>query len=122
METGEGIGMEWDQYVSAASRTAHRGPENTPRDRRLHFALGLAGEAGDVANLIKKAEFHGHGLDRPALVEELGDVLWYLAMLAEEHAISFDELAGYNLSKLRTRYPGGSSEETSRERVDAQGA
>jgi NTP pyrophosphatase (non-canonical NTP hydrolase) len=114
--------MQWDQYVAAASRTANRSAESTTRDRRINFALGLVGEAGEVANLVKKTEFHGHPLGRPALVDELGDVLWYLAMLADEHGISFDELASHNISKLRTRYPSGFSEEASRQRVDAQEA
>ncbi len=47
--------------------------------------LGLVGEAGEVADLIKKVEGHGHKPDREKLIKELGDVLWYVAVL--HHAL-----------------------------------
>lgn len=79
-------------------------------------ALGLAGEAGEVVDLIKKHRFHGHDLDREALVGELGDVLHYLAAEARCHGIKLEEVARHNIAKLAKRYPNGFSHEASRNR------
>ena len=61
--------MSFNEYQKLAKRTA--------KDLNLtEFALGLGGEAGEVIDLIKKFEFHGHELDDGKLVKESGDVLW----------------------------------------------
>ncbi|MDQ5828208.1 MAG: nucleoside triphosphate pyrophosphohydrolase family protein, partial [Chloroflexota bacterium] len=72
-------------------------------------ALGLAGEAGECSEAIKKHVFHGHPLDRDAMRDELGDVLWYLAMLADACGLRLDDIAAHNVGKLRARYPAGFS-------------
>ena len=110
--------VDWERFTVAASRTARRGPTDTDRDRRLNFALGLAGEAGEVANYLKKTTFHGHVLEKAVLVEELGDVLWYVAMLMANEGITFDEVASANISKLQARYPQGFSVEASLHRPE----
>lgn len=69
--------------------------------------LGIAGEAGEVADLIKKAVYHGHGLDREKLKKELGDVLWYVSSLADAAGFRLSEVMESNLDKLRARYPEG---------------
>lgn len=71
------------------------------------FALGLAGEAGEVTELVKKALFHGHPLDTVRLRKEIGDVLWYLTMLADAAELTLAECAAGNIDKLRERYPQG---------------
>ncbi len=81
-------------------------------------ALGRAGEAGEVVELVKKRLFHGHVLDRTKLTHELGDVLWYLGQLASAAGITLDEVAKANLAKLAARYPEGFSAQASIERVD----
>ena len=102
--------MELNEYQRLASRTAKHG------SRVENWALGLCGEAGEVADLIKKMIFHGHSYDTSKIRDELGDVLWYVSVLAREFDISLDEVAKYNLSKLESRYPGGFSEHLSRNR------
>lgn len=77
------------------------------------FALGLTGEAGEAADLIKKVFGHGHSLDRDKLLLELGDVLWYVAALAKTAGSSLEEVADLNIGKLRARYPDGFSTEHS---------
>lgn len=72
------------------------------------FALGLAGESGEAIELVKKALFHGHPLDTVRLREEIGDVLWYLTMLADAAELLLAECAAVNIDKLRERYPQGS--------------
>lgn len=82
------------------------------------MALGLGGEAGEVCDLIKKHLGHGHPLDREKLVKELGDVLWYIACLAQLAGIDMHEIPTANIEKLRTRYPDGFSTERSMNRTE----
>jgi NTP pyrophosphatase (non-canonical NTP hydrolase) len=71
------------------------------------LGLGISGEAGEVADLIKKYIGHGHPLDHVKLARELGDVLWYVAVMAEEIGLSLDGVAILNIAKLQARYPDG---------------
>lgn len=78
-----------------------------------NLGLGLAGEAGEVADYLKKVCFHGHELDRTKLGSELGDVLWYVAMLATKAGLSMESIMDANIDKLRCRYPNGFESERS---------
>lgn len=69
--------------------------------------LGLAGEAGEVADHIKKALFHGKPLDYDHLVEELGDVLWYLDRTLAFLGVDLEYCMVVNDLKLERRYPVG---------------
>lgn len=71
------------------------------------LALGVAGEAGEVADLIKKHVGHGHPLDVPKVSKELGDVLWYVAVLAYTLELDLAQIAVENIEKLVHRYPAG---------------
>ena len=102
--------MDIDVYQNRAIRTANGGKGN---DALLCCSLGIAGEAGEVVDLVKKWVYHGHAQDVTKMREELGDVLWYVAVLAASQGLSLDEIARYNLSKLSMRYPGGFSETAS---------
>ncbi len=104
-----------NDYQRAALRTA---PQGTAADRELNGALGIAGEAGEVADLIKKQRFHGHERDPLAVARELGDVLWYVATLADVYGYTLEGIASMNEHKLRMRYPDGFSEARSRGRED----
>lgn len=84
----------------------------------LNGALGLPGEAGEVADLVKKYIFHGHDLNRGELVKEIGDVCWYLALLCHAIDISLEEVMIANIEKLRNRYPEGFSESASINRTE----
>ena len=70
--------------------------------------LGLAGEAGEVANIVKKIQRdHGGVINdeiRTKLKDELGDVLWYISACADELGISLEEIAAYNVNKLAKRH------------------
>ena len=79
----------------------------------LNGALGLTGEAGEVADQIKKTIFHGHDLDRDGLIKELGDVCWYLALLCHAIDVPLEEVMIRNIEKLKKRYPEGFSESAS---------
>ncbi len=106
--------MEIADYERAVARTAPQGRDM--RDDLLLGAVGLAGESGEVADLVKKHVFHGHDLDSAHALEELGDILWYVAFTARTLGSSLSEVAAANVRKLETRYPDGFSEKASRER------
>lgn len=94
--------LHW--YQLNAMRTAAMSGENPPN---WYLALGLNGEAGEVAEIIKKNECHGKPINREHLREELGDVLWYLTVLAEVNGLTLAEIAVENIHKLKARYPQG---------------
>ena len=79
----------------------------------VYGALGLAGESGEVAEIIKKWAFHGHLFNKQELEKELGDVAWYLAIAAHKAGLSLNEVLEHNLEKLEKRYPDGYSSERS---------
>lgn len=108
--------MTFREYQDLSKRTA--GQHNGQLDEIQNWTLGLSGEAGEVANLIKKAIFHSHGFDYDGLVSELGDVLWYLAQLCTSLGLSLDTVAEENLKKLARRYPSGFSAEDSINRTE----
>jgi NTP pyrophosphatase (non-canonical NTP hydrolase) len=107
--------MDMNHYQAQAARTLN--PALDPRERLINGALGLAGESGEAADVLKKHLFHGHPLDRDALKKELGDVLWYVAALASAAGLTLDEVAQHNLDKLRARYPDGFDTQRSQERA-----
>jgi len=77
--------------------------------RRLNATLGLAGEAGEFADLMKKHFFHGLSDDgfRDKVLSELGDVLYYVTVCAYEHGFNLEHIAIKNNEKLAARYPQG---------------
>jgi NTP pyrophosphatase (non-canonical NTP hydrolase) len=99
--------VTFEEYQQAARRTLSQDLDE--RERLAMAALGLVGEAAECSEAIKKHLFHGHALDRSALARELGDVLWYIAMLADSCDLSLAAIAEGNIAKLRGRYPEGFS-------------
>jgi NTP pyrophosphatase (non-canonical NTP hydrolase) len=99
--------MELSEYQRLSRRTAQY-----PRAAWLAYpALGLAGEAGEVAEHAKKAIRDDNGEVTPerrlAMTKELGDVLWYVAQIASELELDLDEIAQTNLEKLLSRQSRG---------------
>jgi NTP pyrophosphatase (non-canonical NTP hydrolase) len=86
-------------------------PRKTQLEALQYVALGLNGEAGEVAEQIKKAMRNDGGALTPerieALKKEAGDVLWYLTRLAAELGTSLDEIARINVEKLYKRQEKG---------------
>lgn len=88
--------------------------ENEYKDLVLvEGAMGLCGEAGECLELLKKSIFQGHPLYRKDMVEELGDVAWYLAVSAWAIGYDLEDIFKSNLKKLEKRYPNGFEEERS---------
>ncbi len=115
--------MNTDDYQNQAARTLIDAPKHDIPGRDLMLvwvALGLTGEAGEVADHIKKGVLHQHGIDHERLVDELGDVAWYLTSIATLIGVPLSEVFERNIEKLKTRYPNGYSSEDSIARVDKQ--
>ncbi len=99
---------DFASYAVAARRT--RGNRDAaPEEQLLAAVLGIAGEAGEIVDHLKKHRYHGHALRPDRFVEELGDVLWYCAALADALEVSLAEVATRNIDKLHQRYPDGFS-------------
>ena len=96
--------MKINEYQELALRTA-----NTSESDKLvlNGVLGLNGEAGEVADHIKKHLFQGHEFDKENLVQELGDMCWYIAIMAEGLGYDLESIMRMNIDKLKKRYPNG---------------
>lgn len=116
--------MRLNEFQDYCKRTMPEPIIDTPsrtiygENARTNYAMGIAGEAGEVVDIVKKEVFHGHLFDRNEIMNELGDVLHYVAGLAAMYNYTLDEVAAANLNKLRDRYPDGFSQEASRNRKD----
>ena len=99
--------MDLDAYSIAARRTVN--PALDDRDRLLDAAAGMAEEAGEVLGLVRKRVFQDREVSHETLIEELGDVLWCLAMTADCLGITLNEVASANVEKLEQRHPEGFS-------------
>ena len=113
--------MNAAEYQRQAKRTLIDRPDFQITDEQVMIvwcAVGLAGEAGEVMEHIKKGIFHQHGLDREKMRKELGDVAWYLAGLCSTLGLDLGEVMIANIEKLRQRYPDGFSSADSLRRVD----
>ena len=88
------------------------------KGRLINGALGMAGETGEVVDIIKKHTQYNKELNVQHLKEELGDVLWYMAIILEDIGSSFDEVMQMNQDKLNKRFPTSFSEQEANERKD----
>lgn len=86
------------------------------RDILINGVMGLCGEAGEAIDIVKKHLAQGHSLDREHLIEELGDIAWYLAETATALEVDLDEVFSRNIEKLKKRYPDGFEYDRSRQR------
>lgn len=98
--------MTFDEYQKLALTTA-----KDKDNEFFHRVLGLVGEAGEIAEKVKKL-VRDHDadidkLDKDDMAKELGDVLWYVATLADYLGISLDDIAERNVAKLASRKQRG---------------
>lgn len=99
--------MNFNEYQERAKKTAVY-PE---KHRIVYPALGLNGEAGEVAEKVKKVIRDNDGeisaTERLGIIKEIGDVLWYAAALAGDLGIKLDDIAVTNIKKLEGRAESG---------------
>ena len=103
--------MTINEYQEQAMRTSNQ--KLSTMEHIINGALGLAGESGEVADLVKKWTMQGHIIDANHLKKELGDVCWYIAETATAIGCTLEEIMQANIDKLRERYPDGFSAERS---------
>lgn len=97
--------MDFKQYQEQANRTIPKGyPANAGF---VNFGLGLAGEAGEVIEIIKKGAFHGKDVNLDDFRKELGDVIWYISALCTTVGLELEDVATHNIEKLKARHPQG---------------
>ena len=84
--------------------------------RLLHAMIGLCTESGEFQDMMKKHIFYGKEIDKVNLVEELGDIMWYMAVACDELGVSLEEVMEKNAAKLAARYKGGFSEKKANNR------
>jgi len=95
--------MTLDDYNVLAVRTLN--DLGSFKNNLVHMALGITGEAGEVADVIKKHYAYGKTLDVQHLVEEVGDIMFYLNGLLAEVDVEWAEVLELNIKKLEARYP-----------------
>ncbi len=101
--------MQFNEYQKKALTTVIS--DGNEFNDLLHWVLGINGEAGEVAEKVKKIIRDKGGkvsaADKKELGKEIGDVLWYLAVFAHHLGIKFDDVADANLNKLADRHKRG---------------
>lgn len=101
--------MELGEFQKRAKRT--NGRTTIGGNHYVYLTMGLAGEAGELANKVKKIFRDDNGqvtkVRKGELISELGDILWYIAMLSEEFGSSLEEVAVMNNKKLKERLARG---------------
>jgi NTP pyrophosphatase (non-canonical NTP hydrolase) len=114
--------MNFNEYQALAMRTAKRfGHEATDL---THASLGLATESGEFITEVKRAAIYDKEITdeiRVHMAEELGDLLWYVALAAETLGISMHQMARDNIAKLQLRFPQSYSNEAAEARADKGG-
>ncbi|APC85508.1 nucleoside triphosphate pyrophosphohydrolase family protein [Clostridium botulinum] len=97
--------MNFKEYQEKALRTKCTYTDNI--DQLINGVMGLTGESGEVIDIVKKFMYQGHQLDEDKIINELGDTLWYINLIANSINMSLEDIAKYNIEKLEKRYPKG---------------
>jgi NTP pyrophosphatase (non-canonical NTP hydrolase) len=85
----------------------------------FELLLGLSGEVGELVNLVKKKELHGHDIQTSKISEEIGDCMWYISNICNQQGLDLSQILYDNIEKLNKRYPKGYTKEDSIRRPDA---
>ena len=97
--------MEGYQELSLRTRAEDFPAPSRDELHLLHCVVGLAGEIGELQDLVKRAVFYGQELNVANIVEELGDLEWYAAGIRHLLGITQSEVQNLNITKLAKRYP-----------------
>ena len=104
--------MDSSMYKQLAMRTCGYARTNKDivenfNDEITNAVMGLCGESGECIDIVKKYIHQGHKFDQEKFIDELGDVLWYVAEACDAMRIPMDTVMQHNIDKLRKRYPDG---------------
>ncbi|MFZ5559456.1 MAG: nucleoside triphosphate pyrophosphohydrolase family protein [Patescibacteria group bacterium] len=103
--------MKLKEYQKLCKRTAKR--FDMKEKEIFTWGLGIAGEAGDVAGCIKKTFSHGDD-QKSGIRENLGDTMWYIAMICDFFGWNLEDVLKENIEKLKRRHPKGFSDKTAK--------
>lgn len=93
------------------------------KPKLLHAAMGMVTESAEFMDALKKHFIYGKPIDEVNLIEELGDVCWYIAIACKALGTDFESIQRINIEKLRRRFPGKFTEEAALNRdLDAERA
>jgi NTP pyrophosphatase (non-canonical NTP hydrolase) len=107
--------IDFQQYQSLSMRTA----KNLDWDANLfHVALGLSGEAGEFCDSVKRHLIYGQTFDKHNAIEEIGDLMWYVALACNVLGVDMERVAFENVKKLQRRYPEQYSDSLAAARLD----
>lgn len=96
----------FNEYAELCSRTVSgigKGPDDN--SDLIHGIFGATSEVGELADAAKRFLYYGKPLDLRNLKEEIGDVLWYLVLIARAAECTLQDCAEANIRKLSVRYP-----------------
>lgn len=102
--------MNANEYQKMALRTANT---DDWEELMLNGSLGICGEGGEIADIVKKYKFQGRGVNLKEMAYELGDLLWYCAILSKGIGYPLEKVMEMNIEKLQKRYPDGFSADKS---------
>lgn len=105
------IDSHWNRYTQLALSTESEhdpvtGLPFSPHERQLHAEIGLATESGELLDNRKRKMFYGLE-DSENIAEEIGDLLWYMALLLDSHRLKLSDVMKANIEKLSSRYGKG---------------
>jgi NTP pyrophosphatase (non-canonical NTP hydrolase) len=119
---GNTVDQEYEDFVKTRVKDPAVIAESIRRNPRtaglLHAVLGISGEAGELVDAVKKAVIYEKGLDIQNVIEELGDLEFYMEMLRQEIGVPRDVIVYYNILKLKKRYPDTYTDQHAIERKD----
>ena len=96
--------MNWDKYKKDALRTMSK--ERHPLHPQIeHGVDGIVTEAGELLDALKCVKFYGKPIDFVNLKEEVGDLMWYIAILCDACNFDLQEVCDINIAKLKARFP-----------------
>lgn len=120
-------GMRLNEYQIMSKRTMPTPTtyfdsqiEDYSDKQKSNYAMGLAGESGEVVDYLKKVIHHEKEFDRDNFVKEVGDAMHYLSGLCTMYGVTLEEVATMNILKLNKRYPNGFNKKDSEKRRDEE--
>lgn len=108
-----GYPQDYSEFVAALAK-----PMGSPKNDLMHMAIGICGEAGELADAIKKHWAYGKELDSTNVIEELGDLLFYIQGMANLIGVNIEVIRQLNVNKLAKRYPTGYTDAAAIARAD----
>lgn len=113
--------MNFNEYQAAALRTA---PDQPQLDGLVHAGQGLFTEGGEFMSEVKRMDQYGKAMTQEMhdhMIEEIGDVMWYVALAAHHLGVSMHQIAQRNITKLQLRFPDKFSGAAAEARADKGG-